>query len=161
MLPLSPSRYLRSEELASLAADSSTREYAQGEVLISQGERSGSEVFVLLSGSVESVDMTHRPPFRLNVVDSGSYFGERSCLLGEPRRFEVRALERSLCLVVPGKRFLRLLSESRPFAQAFGTKLREGLGLFDAFDPIHPGGCPGRGCRPYRDTTACRDLQGA
>jgi len=129
-----PFRYLRSEELAALAADSETRSYAQGEVLISQGDSTGSGVFVLLEGSVESVDMAHKPPFRVNVVDEGSYFGERACLLGEARRFEVRALEPCFCLVIPGERFLRLLTESRPFAQAFGVKLREGLGLFDAFD---------------------------
>jgi hypothetical protein len=129
-----PFRYLRSEELSALAADSGTRAYARGEVLISQGDSTGSGVFVLLEGSVESVDMMHKPPFRINVVDEGSYFGERACLLGEARRFEVRALEPCFCLVIPGERFLRLLAESRPFAQAFGVKLREGLGLFDAFD---------------------------
>lgn len=129
-----PFRYLRSEELAALVGDSTSRGYAQGEVLIRQGDTSGSEVYVLLSGSVESVDMTRKPPFRLNVVDSGSCFGERACLFGEARRFEVRALETCFCLVIPGERFLRLLAESRPFAQAFGVKLREGLGLFDAFD---------------------------
>ncbi len=129
-----PFRYLRSQELDALAADSELREYDQGDVLIVQGDEAGTEVFVLLQGSVESVDVARKPPFRLNVVESGSYLGERSCLLGEPRRFEVRALEHSICLAIPGDRFLRLLSESRPFAQAFGTKLREGLGLFDAFD---------------------------
>ena len=129
-----PFRYLRSEELSALTSDSETRFYAQGEVLIKQGDSSGSGVFALLEGSVESVDMAHKPPFRVNVVDEGSYFGERACLLGEARRFEVRALEPCFCLVIPGERFLRLLAESRPFAQAFGVKLREGLGLFDAFD---------------------------
>ena len=129
-----PFRYLRSEELSALTADSGTRSYAPGEVLISQGDSSDAGVFVLLAGSVESVDMMHKPPFRINVVDEGSYFGERACLLGEARRFEVRALEPCFCLVIPGERFLRLLAESRPFAQAFGVKLREGLGLFDAFD---------------------------
>lgn len=129
-----PFRYLRSAELDALARDSELREYDQGDVLIVQGDEVGMEVLVLLQGSVESVDVARKPPFRLNVVESGSYFGERSCLLGEPRRFEVRALEHSSCLAIPGDRFLRLLSESRPFAQAFGAKLREGLGLFDAFD---------------------------
>jgi hypothetical protein len=129
-----PFRYLRSEELSALTADSETRSYVQGEVLIRQGDSSDSGVFVLLAGSVESVDMAHKPPFRINVVDEGSYFGERASLLGQERRFEVRALEPCFCLIIPGERFLRLLAESRPFAQAFGVKLREGLGLFDAFD---------------------------
>ncbi len=129
-----PFRYLKAGEIDSLEADSALRSYAPGEEIVSQGDALSSEVFVLLSGSVESVDVGRNPPFRLNVIDSGSYFGERSCLFGTPRLFAMRALEESTCLVIPGARFLKLLSASRPFAQAFGTKLREGLGLFEAFD---------------------------
>jgi CRP-like cAMP-binding protein len=129
-----PFRYLRAGELEALAADSVARSYAPGEVLVEQGEAEGQEVFVLASGSAESLDVSREPPFRLNVVEAGSLFGERSALFGEPRRFEVRALEPSLCIAIPGARFLRLLSESRPFAEAFGAKLRLGLGLFDAFE---------------------------
>jgi hypothetical protein len=129
-----PFRYLKSSELRDLSDGSRLREYGAGEILIVQGDRTDDDVFVLLTGSVESIDATRKPPFRMNVVEAGSYFGERSCLLGEARRFEVRALEPSACLVITGERFLRLLADSRPFAQAFGNKLREGLGLFDAFD---------------------------
>jgi CRP-like cAMP-binding protein len=129
-----PFRYLKAREIDSLEADSGLRFFEPGEYLIRQGDLVSDEVFVLLSGSVESIDEGRSPPFRLNVIEPGSYFGERSCLFGSPRIFSVRALEGSTCAVIPGPRFLRLLAESRPFAQAFGTKLREGLGLFDAFD---------------------------
>jgi len=129
-----PFRYLRAGEIDSLEADSTIKCYEPGEEIVRQGDALSTEVFVLLSGSVESVDLDRNPPFRLNVIDSGSYFGERSCLFGTPRLFAMRALETSTCLVIPGERFLKLLSASRPFAQAFGTKLREGLGLFEAFD---------------------------
>jgi hypothetical protein len=129
-----PFRYLRAVEIDSLEADSALRRYVRGEYFVRQGEAASDEVFVLLDGSAESLDDSRSPPFRLNVIDSGSYFGERSCLFGTPRLFAVRALEDSTCLVIPGARFLRLLAASRPFAQAFGTKLREGLGLFEAFD---------------------------
>lgn len=129
-----PFRYLRDKELRSLIADSGRRVYQAGEILIRQGDAFSDEVFVLVSGSVESVDTSRSPPFRMNVIEVGSYFGERSCLLGHPRPLEMRALETSSCLVIPGERFLRLLAESRSFAQAFGVKLREGLGLFEAFD---------------------------
>ncbi|HOX49762.1 MAG TPA: cyclic nucleotide-binding domain-containing protein, partial [Spirochaetales bacterium] len=129
-----PFRYLKAAELEALAADAALRSYAPGEVLIEQGDSGGDEVFVLLSGSVESVDLSRNPPFRMNVVEAGSYFGERSCLFGSPRLYEMRALAPSACLAIPGGRFLRLLAESRTFAQAFGVKLREGLGIFDAFD---------------------------
>ena len=129
-----PFRFLMAAELAALVADSSLRRYASGDELIHQGDAVSDEVFVLLEGSVESVDVERIPPFRLNVTDAGSYFGERSCLFGTPRLFAMRALEASTCLVIPGPRFLALLASSRSFAQAFGTKLREGLGLFEAFD---------------------------
>jgi len=129
-----PFRYLRGEELRALIEDSREQVYTPGEVLIEQGDSASDEVFVLVSGSVESVDTSRLPPFRMNVIEAGSYFGERSSLFGHPRLFEMRALERSTCLVIPGRRFLRLLSDSRSFAQAFGVKLREGLGLFEAFD---------------------------
>ncbi len=129
-----PFRYLGAGELASLGADAELHSYAAKETLIVQGDEAGDEVFVLIAGSVESLDASRDPPFRMNVVEAGSYFGEQSCLIGAPRPFEVAALEPSQCLVVPGARFLRLLAESRSFAQAFGVKLREGLGIFDAFD---------------------------
>lgn len=129
-----PFRFLRNAELELLAADSTLRRFGPGDLILEQGDRSDDSVMVLLTGSVESVDTARKPPFRLNVVEGGTYFGERACLFGEARRFEARALEETLCLAIPGPRFLRLLSESRPFAQAFGTKLRQGQGLFDAFD---------------------------
>jgi hypothetical protein len=129
-----PFRFLKAAQLASLVAGSAVRRYAAGEAIIRQGDAASDDVFVLLEGSAESLDENRSPPFRLNVVDSGSYFGERSCLFATPRLFSMLALEDSTCLAIPGPRFLRLLSESRPFAQAFGTKLREGLGLFEAFD---------------------------
>lgn len=129
-----PFRYLKAGEIDSLEADSVLRSYVPGEEIVRQGDAASTEVFVLLAGSVESLDESRNPPFRLNVIGSGSYFGERSCLFGTPRLFAMRALESSTCLVIPGARFLKLLSASRPFAQAFGTKLREGLGLFEAFD---------------------------
>jgi CRP-like cAMP-binding protein len=129
-----PFRYLREFELRSLVADSELRSYAPGQVLIDQGDSSTDEVHVLISGSVESVDMTRTPPFRMNVVESGSFFGERACILDNPRTFRIQALESVSSIVIPGKRFLRLLAESRSFAQALGTKLREGYGLFEAFD---------------------------
>jgi hypothetical protein len=129
-----PFRFLRGEELDSLIADSKRLIFQAGDSIIRQGDAESTEVFVLIEGSAESVDLTRNPPFRMNVVEPGSYFGERSALIGSPRPYELRALERSTLLSIPGDRFLALLPLSRPFAQAFGTKLREGLGLFEAFD---------------------------
>ncbi len=129
-----PFRFLRIEELEELVKASTQRRYLPGESLISQGDAMSKEVFVLLAGSVESLDMSRNPPFRVNVVEAGTYFGESSALIDRPRPYEVRALEASAVLSIPSDIFLGLLHRSRPFAQAIGTKLREGLGIFDAFD---------------------------
>ncbi|MEI6876974.1 MAG: cyclic nucleotide-binding domain-containing protein, partial [Spirochaetota bacterium] len=129
-----PFRFLRLDELDSLIRKSELLAFATGSSLIRQGDAESTEVFVLVEGSVESVDLTRNPPFRMNVVESGSYFGERSALIGSPRPYELRALESCRVLSIPGDTFLALLLDSRPFAQAFGTKLREALGLFEAFD---------------------------
>lgn len=129
-----PFRFLQLGELAGLLGETTQRRYLAGEVLLEQGDRVSKEVFVLLEGSVESLDVSRNPPFRVNVVEAGSYFGEGPALLGLPRPYEVRALEASVVLAIPGEDFLKILQQSRSFALAFGTKLREGLGLFDAFD---------------------------
>lgn len=129
-----PFRYLRVGELDELMRASEQRRYLPGESLIRQGDRVSKEVFVLLAGSVESLDVSRNPPFRVNVVEAGTYFGERPALTDMPRPYEVRALESSVVLSIPGEVFLGFLQRSRPFAQAFGTKLRAGLGIFDAFD---------------------------
>ncbi|MEI6385328.1 MAG: cyclic nucleotide-binding domain-containing protein [Spirochaetota bacterium] len=129
-----PFRFLSHGELKNLVAASEQRRYMEGESLIIQGDAAAREVFVLLAGSVESVDVSRNPAFRMNVVDAVSYFGEGPALFGMPRSYEMRALEASTVLAIPDDTFLALLSASRPFAQALGTKLRTGLGLFDAFD---------------------------
>jgi len=129
-----PFRFLRIEELDELVRVSTQRRYLPGESLTIQGDVESKEVFVLLAGSVESLDVSRNPPFRVNVVEAGTYFGERPALTDKPRPYEVRALEASAVLSIPGETFLAILQRSRPFAQAFGTKLRTGLGIFEAFD---------------------------
>jgi len=129
-----PFRFLTLAELSGLVAESARRGFERGASIVRQGDPDSAEVFVLISGSVESVDLSRNPPFRVNVIEAGSYFGERSALIGTPRQYEIRALEPVEALAIPGPAFLALLGRSRPFAHAFGTKLREGLGLFEAFD---------------------------
>ncbi len=131
-----PFRFLRIEELDELVKASTQRRFLPGESLISQNDLVSKDVFVLLAGSLESLDMSRNPPFRVNVIEAGTYFGESSALIDRPRPYEVRALEASAILSIPAEVFLGLLHRSRPFAQAIGTKLREGLGIFDAFDRL-------------------------
>lgn len=64
------------------------REFAEGEVLLAEGERAGV-LYILSSGAVEIV----KGDFQITLVDEpGSIFGETSVLLDVPHTATVRAL---------------------------------------------------------------------
>lgn len=128
-----PFRFLPSADRKTLAVEAALVRLEAGQDLFRQGDE-GSDAFVLLEGSVESLDTGRSPPFRVNVIEPGSLFGERSSIFDLPRKWTTRALEPASCLVVDGERFLALAAGSRAFAQALGAKLRDGQGIFDAFD---------------------------
>ncbi len=128
-----PFRFLDREQQHSLLPDLRQERYAEGEVIVRFGDRDDT-VYLLDEGSVETMNMVHVPPFRLNLIAPGHYFGERSALFAQPRVNEIRAVEPVRCFAMTGERFLRLLRESRPFAHALGTILRDKHGIFAAFD---------------------------
>ncbi len=131
---LVPFRFLHSSSIERLARESTVRRYAPGGLIVEQGAAEPDSVFVVLSGSAESLDAARMPVFRINVLESGAVFGERSCVLGLPHGYRVAALDAAALVEIPGDRFRALLLESPAFAQAFAQKLREGRGIFDAFD---------------------------
>ncbi|MBN1242839.1 MAG: cyclic nucleotide-binding domain-containing protein [Spirochaetales bacterium] len=128
-----PFRFLPSPERKALAAEAPLVRLEAGQDLFRLG-KDGNEAYVLLEGSMESLDTGRSPPFRVNVIEPGSLFGERSSIFDLPRKWTARALEPSACLALGGERFLALVSGSRAFAQSLGAKLRDGQGIFDAFD---------------------------
>jgi CRP-like cAMP-binding protein len=130
---LVPFRFLRAETRESLAHECALERRDKGQPLAAAGER-GDAVRVLLSGSAESVDEGRNPPFRVNVLEEGSAFGEMEAVFPAPRPYLIRALEPCVALAVPKDRFVSFLSESRSFALAVGSRLRETLGIFDAFE---------------------------
>ena len=81
--------------------------------------------------------MDRDPPVRLRTISPGHYFGEREALFEEERSAEVRAAESVRALSFSGDRFLQLIRESTPFAQALGNILRDKQGIFTPFDRFH------------------------
>jgi hypothetical protein len=125
---------LPGEEHAELLVEGRLQGFAAGETLIDGADAESTEVFLLLSGSAESIDTEHNPPFRVNVIQAGSFFGERRAVFGSLRQFTVRALEACECFVLPGNSFKRLLSGYRVFSHALGEILRQGQGIFGPFE---------------------------
>jgi CRP-like cAMP-binding protein len=129
-----PFRYLSAPTRQHLLVVGCRVDLVDSEMIFTQGDAGDDSVYLLLSGSAESLDMERSPWFRKNVLEPGTIFGEQSGVFGTPRSYGVRTLEASSCFRIPGEHFRILLSESRAFAQAFGAKLRDSLGIFDAFD---------------------------
>lgn len=128
-----PFRFLSGAERTSLQKDLHSISYAAGEQIYARNGKS-SDVYILLEGSVETVDESENARRRVNLITANHYFGERACLFNSAREYSVRALEISRGFSMSGERFLQLVHESRTFAQALGNILREKQGVFGAFD---------------------------
>lgn len=78
-------------EILKLSAKMPQCQFAAGEVVLREGERSG-RIYVLIEGAVEVV----KGDVQINVVsDPGGIFGEMSVLLDAPHMATVRTLEPS------------------------------------------------------------------
>jgi CRP-like cAMP-binding protein len=128
-----PFRYLTPTQRQALLADATEEVHGPGTVLIEQGDRKDSRVFLLLEGSVRVRDPNEAEPGHTKVITAGHYIGERAALFDEPRSLEARAIGRTRVLCIPGDRFLRLVHESTGFAQALGGILRSKQAIFQSF----------------------------
>ncbi|MBT3271912.1 MAG: cyclic nucleotide-binding domain-containing protein, partial [Spirochaetales bacterium] len=128
-----PFRFLSSSERAALLSNLKRLEKKAGSIIFEQGG-TDDDVFLLVSGLVETIDTVSDPPVRINRITAGRYFGERACLFDSSRENTVTAVENSLLYSLPGVRFLSLIHTSRSFAQSLGAILREKQGIFAAFD---------------------------
>lgn len=134
---ITPFRLLTAAQRAALAAALTEQRFAAGEVLARQGDAEDRRVFLLAEGRVGVFDpecASSTRAERLDVITPGHYFGERAALLEEPRNVELRALTAVRALSMPGERFLALLDESPPFAQAMRDILRDKQKILAAFD---------------------------
>lgn len=132
-----PFRYLSPEQRDALRADLTECVFQADEVLIEQDDESDKRVFLLAEGSVRVMDRNSGRRGRSRIVTTGHYIGERAALFDERRGQEVRAVDRVRALTMSGERFLRLVHESTPFAQALGSILRDKQGIFAPFDRFH------------------------
>ena len=128
-----PFRFLSSGERQALLSSLTRREYSAGESIIEQGSED-DDVYLLVSGLVETLDTSVDPPQRINRIIAGSYFGERASLFNCSREFCITAVEDSLLYTLSGSEFLNLIHISSSFAQSLGSILREKQGIFAAFD---------------------------
>jgi CRP-like cAMP-binding protein len=83
--------------------------FADGEKVLRQG-LSGSGLYVILDGSaairIDGVDRT--------TLRAGDYFGEISCLLGEPPTADIVAVGALRCLVLPASEIEAFLKSNPP-----------------------------------------------
>jgi glutaminase len=99
---------LEPRALATLAEFLEPRRYAQGELIVRQGDRS-EEVFLLVRGNVSvTVELPTGELPRLSTVSPGMTFGELTVVDRSPRTADVRADTAVECLVLPAAALDRL-----------------------------------------------------
>jgi len=100
-----------------LALSLTPRLRAAGEDIVRKGEP-GHEMFFITRGEVEVLDGAHL----LRTLRAGSYFGERSLLLEEPRSATVRARSDCDLLVLDKAAFLRALRDQPRVARTISAQ---------------------------------------
>lgn len=105
------------EQRRSIAASTAAHVYANGELIVRQGEP-GHSMYVVCSGSAAVV----LEPDRREVarIESGGYFGEMSLLTGEPRTATVMACEDVVVLEIHAEQFRRLAEQSPQAVEQIG-----------------------------------------
>ncbi len=88
---------------------------AAGETLFHQGD-TGSDCFVILSGSVEVITFVNGTELRLEVFTAGQIIGEMSLIDHSPRSATVRALEPSRLVALNEHVFASLIGSSPALA---------------------------------------------
>jgi CRP-like cAMP-binding protein len=89
---------------------SSTRTWADGEVIFEQGDV-GTEMYIVNSGRVEIYRTKGGQELKLATLGPGEYFGEMSLLLGEPRSASARAAGGAELSIIDRDTFMRLSVE--------------------------------------------------
>lgn len=133
---VSPFKYLSPNEQSALFESMSVRHYGDGETIIEQGQ-SDREVFLLVEGQVSVINPSKHPDAFIGHIGAGNYFGERSALFGDERRFQVAANGPCKCFVMSGDSFLEAIQNSTPVAQALARNLRQKQSLFANLDSFH------------------------
>ena len=112
------------------------RQYAPGETIVQEGERSSS-MFLIESGSVAvSIRGAMGERRDLTVLDAGAAFGEISLLTGEPRTATVRAVSETTLVEIEKGSLAPILREHPQLVQELEATMEErrrhATGEFDA-----------------------------
>ncbi|MFZ5945570.1 MAG: cyclic nucleotide-binding domain-containing protein [Bacillota bacterium] len=101
---------LNNHELNELAADFFWEEYAQGNDMLTQGQKAKG-YFILVEGNAEVLDSNKDGGLlRVNTFHSGDAFGARSLLTGGPAPFTVRCITKCRVLLTSEEQFARMLN---------------------------------------------------
>jgi CRP-like cAMP-binding protein len=106
------------------------REYNAGEVLFREGE-SGSEMFVIQSGTVQITKYVGGEERRLASLGRGEFLGEMAILNGKPRTATAVVLEDARVLVIDAKTLETMISKNSEIALRLIKKLARRLDSAD------------------------------
>jgi small-conductance mechanosensitive channel/CRP-like cAMP-binding protein len=114
--------------LHKLASLGETRLYAEGEIILKQGEE-GNELFIVWHGEVAvMLDRTDRhDSVEITRLGPGKFFGEMSVMTGEHRSATVKATKPCEMIVIGKKAFQEVLAETPSLAQQISEVLANRL----------------------------------
>ena len=131
-----PFRFLRGRQRDTLIPQLQRHEFPAGSTVFRRNDLDQS-VYLIADGVVEVFDPRRgdgREDDVIRVIQAFHFFGEWEAIFQEPRMFAVRSRTDTVCYVLDGSVFRRLLHEAPGFAQGFGTILRDNQGIFAAFE---------------------------
>ncbi|MCB1051763.1 MAG: cyclic nucleotide-binding domain-containing protein [Acidobacteria bacterium] len=102
-------RTLPKDALVELIMALETKNFAQGQVICRQGERS-SEMFLITEGKVQILMKQDAKIYKLATLGSGDFFGEGAMLTSQPRNASVLALEDTEVLILKQDQFQNLVN---------------------------------------------------
>jgi diguanylate cyclase (GGDEF)-like protein len=118
---------LPADELSALAERASEHFFAEGQMIIEEGEPSDT-LFVLFSGRVRVLESTHDPldtTLVLGELGPGEVVGEVGILTDKPRSATVVAVEPTHCTGIPESEFSLLLDRAPQLALGLSRVLAE------------------------------------
>jgi len=93
------------------------RAYPANTLIFEEGER-GEHAYIIETGSVEIVRRTEQGVHSVGVIPAGGIFGEMALIDGAPRIAGARAIEDTVCTLVPRYVFEEKLKGTDPFVVA-------------------------------------------
>jgi CRP-like cAMP-binding protein len=91
--------------------------YPANTLIFEEGER-GEHAYIVETGSVEIVRRTGHGPRRVGVIPAGGIFGEMGLIDGAPRIAAARAVEDTVCALIPRYIVEEKLKGADPFVAA-------------------------------------------